>query len=202
MTGPESIPLLVAAGATVIAAATDLRSFKVYNALTFPLILGGPLVSLVLGGWTGLQASLAGAALGFAVLVVCFALGGVGAGDVKLLTGLGAWLGPALTVQVFVASALAGGAYALGLLALSGGVARAGFEAMTLGRRLLTPGGWAPTEVSLAEEVRRPDRRRRLIPFAAMTCLGFFAVLFHHSWRADLVAVWPPYVVSEIGGTR
>ena len=202
MTGPELLPLVVVAGATLGAAATDLRAFKVYNALTFPMILAGPFASACLGGWAGLQASLLGAALGFVTLAVCFALGGVGAGDVKLLTGVGAWLGPALTWQVFVASAAAGGLYAVALLTLSGGPARAAFEVATLGRRLITPGAWSPPESTVADEVRRPDRRRRLIPFAAMTCLGFFATLLYHAWNADLAATWPPYAFSGIGGGR
>jgi len=188
---PDLLPLIVVACGTLVAAGTDLWKFKVYNALTFPMLLSGPLASALLGGAEGLKASLLGAALGFGVLAVFFAMGGVGAGDVKLLTAVGAWLGPFLTVQVFVASALAGGVYALVLMALRGGVREAFWGVALVAQRLQSPGPWTRPETVIAEEVRRADRRRRLIPFAAMTCLGFFVTLAR--WGGDLDEVWPPY---------
>lgn len=183
--------LFVVASVVVIAAATDLWKFKVYNALTFPALFSGLAVSAVLGGMTGLASSLLGAALGFGTLVVFFAMGGVGAGDVKLMTALGAWLGPYLILQVFLASALAAGLYALVLVVMRGGMSSAAVELTMLARRMIS-GQWAaPVAVPLKVEVHRSDRRRRLVPFAAMTCLGAFATYFR--WSADLDDVWPPY---------
>ena len=46
----------------------------------------------------GLTEALAGAALGFALLVGPYAIGGMGAGDVKALMALGAWLGAPATL--------------------------------------------------------------------------------------------------------
>ena len=191
MSDPGHLPLIVVACGTLVAAGTDLWKFKVYNALTFPLIVSGPIASALLGGPEGLKASLLGAALGFGILAVFFAMGGVGAGDVKLLTAIGAWLGPYLTAQVFVASALAGGLYAVTLLALRGGAREAIAGVGLVVHRLQSPGLLAPPESGIAEEVRRADRRRRLIPFAAMTCLGFFVTLAR--WGNELDEVWPPY---------
>ena len=48
-------------------------------------------------------------------------LGGVGAGDVKLLAAIGAWLGFTSTLYVFVVAGLAAGAYAVVVLCLRGG---------------------------------------------------------------------------------
>jgi len=169
--------LSAAAVATLIAAVTDLWKFKVYNALTYPALAAGLAASAWAGGWSGLATSGLGALAGFSALVVFFAMGGVGAGDVKLLTALGAWLGPAMTLQVVLASALAAGAYALALAALDGGLAGAAVDVLHLSHRLrrgeIVPAGGP----SIREEAARPDRRRRLVPFAAMTCLGFFLTL-------------------------
>ena len=44
---------------------------------------------------------------------------------------------------------------------------------------------------TIEAEVLRPDRRRRLVPYAAMTCLGFFATMAW--WSSDLERVWPPH---------
>jgi prepilin peptidase CpaA len=64
--------------------------------------------------------SLAGLGLGLVLLLPLYAVGGMGAGDVKLLAGLGAWVGPALVWPAFLVSVLIGAALALALMARSG----------------------------------------------------------------------------------
>ena len=191
MSPAELFPLVVVGLATLAASATDLWKFKVYNILTLPLLLAGLCVSTVLGGWAGLGTSLLGAGLGFGFLVVFYAAGGVGAGDVKLLTAVGAWLGPELTYQVFIASALFGGLYALVLVLGQNGLPGMVVELMAAQHALLHPGSWRRPASTIGDEVRRPDRRRRLVPYAAMTCLGFFATMAW--WASDLERVWPPH---------
>jgi prepilin peptidase CpaA len=186
----DLLPLVVVALATLAASVTDLWKFKVYNILTLPMLLLGVVVSTWLGGWGGLTSSLLGAGLGFGLLVAFFAVGGVGAGDVKLLTAVGAWIGPYLTYQVFVASALFGGLYALVLVFHRGGVLGLAVELIAARRTLLSPGSWKLPASRIEAEVHRPDRRRRLVPFAAMTCLGFLATMAW--WSSDLQRVWPP----------
>ena len=61
-----------------------------------------------------------GAALGFALLIGPYAVGGVGAGDVKALMALGAWLGPPTTLGAAVWALIAAGAFGLLLLAFRG----------------------------------------------------------------------------------
>jgi prepilin peptidase CpaA len=190
MSRSDLIPLIAVALATLAASVTDLWKFKVYNVLTFPTLVLGLIASTILGGWEGLGASLLGAGLGLGLLVVFFAVGGVGAGDVKLLAAVGAWLGPYLTYQVFVASALFGGAYALVLVFARGGLWGIMVELVTTRQTLLSPGSWKLPSSTIEGEVKRSDRRRRLVPFAAMTCLGFFATLAW--WGSDLERVWPP----------
>lgn len=190
MSRTDLLPLAAVALATLAASVTDLWKFKVYNILTIPTLLAGLAASTFLGGWDGLASGVLGASLGFGLLVVFYAAGGVGAGDVKLLAAIGAWLGPYLTYQVFVASALFGGVYALVLTLRREGVLGLAIELIMARRAILSPGSWKRPASTIADEVERPDRRRRLVPFAAMTCLGFFATMAW--WGRDLDRVWPP----------
>ena len=60
--------------------------------------------------------SLGGAAAGLLILLPVYAIGGVGAGDVKLLAAAGSFLGPAGTLIAAVATLGAGGVLALAAL--------------------------------------------------------------------------------------
>ena len=73
----------------IVAAVIDGWMLKVPNWLTYSMILGGWVFSLATGGWTGLGWSLVGTAFGLALLYFLYAVGGMGAGDVKLLAGIG-----------------------------------------------------------------------------------------------------------------
>lgn len=94
----------------LLACAYDLRTRRIPNLLT----LGGAGLGLafhaIAGGGGAFGASLAGWFVGAALLVPLFWLGGMGAGDVKLLAALGAWLGPKDIFWVALCSAVAGGA--------------------------------------------------------------------------------------------
>ena len=93
----------------IVAAAWDLKTRRIPNALTF----GSSIAALVAHGYVGGGAeagwSLVGWLVGVAVFFPPFALRGMGAGDVKLLAALGAWLGPGPTVWVALFSLIAGG---------------------------------------------------------------------------------------------
>jgi prepilin peptidase CpaA len=90
------------------AAATDLRARRIPNWLSFTLILTGLLQCLTAGSTTSLLASVTGLLLGFALTFLFFAVGAMGGGDVKLLTGVGAWLGPWGVLLVFAVEAIVG----------------------------------------------------------------------------------------------
>ena len=71
-------------------------------------------------GWPKLYESLLGLVLGIGVLVIPFALGWLGAGDVKLLGAMGALLGVSLLPRVFFYTALSGMVLALVSIMLRG----------------------------------------------------------------------------------
>src|SRR4029453_14220400 len=78
----------------VVAAVIDGLKLKVPNWITYPMVLSGWVYSVTLApypGWEGLLYSLVGTAVGLALLLPAYAVGGMGAGDVKLLAGVGAW---------------------------------------------------------------------------------------------------------------
>jgi prepilin peptidase CpaA len=117
-------PLLVVLVATIIASFTDVRRFRIYNTLTMPLLVGGIVYHATVAHTSGLLMSIAGVVCGGGVLLVMYLLGGMGAGDVKLISGIGAWLGPSATLSVLIASSLATVVYGLIVLARHGGMAR------------------------------------------------------------------------------
>jgi len=86
----------------------DLRTNRIPNYLTFGTALAGLGYQACLGGWTGLGEGLVGLGLGFGLLILFYWKGGLGAGDVKALAALGAWLGPWQTLYLFVYMAFSG----------------------------------------------------------------------------------------------
>ncbi len=108
----------VALGITLgVAAFTDWHEHKIYNKLLFPAFLIALLLHIVQGGISGLANSLLGAAVGFALLLLPYLMGGMGAGDVKLLTVIGAFGGIPFVLTSCLYGAVVGGLISVFLLA-------------------------------------------------------------------------------------
>jgi prepilin peptidase CpaA len=172
--GHPAIPVIIALTAALVAAVTDVWKFKVYNALTLPLLLSGLLYNGLQGALTY---SLLGILFGFAALIALYVIGGMGAGDVKLMTAVGAWLGMPLTFYVFIASSLAAGLYAVLLMVMTRKVGETLFNLRILWLRLGSIGRYLASDDQVEQEVLRSDRRRRIIPFAAMVAIGIITTL-------------------------
>ncbi len=99
----------------VICAITDLLSRKIYNLVLLPALLFAIGYNWYQGGWLGLGQSLLGMLVGLLILIIPFAKGGMGAGDVKLLAVVGAFKGFPFVVYAAIGMGLAGGAMALGI---------------------------------------------------------------------------------------
>jgi len=115
----ETWPCWVVTVTLVVAAVIDGLKLKVPNWITFPMIATGWVYSAALSpyaGWEGLLLSLLGTAVGLAVLLPLYAVGGMGAGDVKLMAGVGAWMWGTVTLYAFAVSALVGGVIAVGMV--------------------------------------------------------------------------------------
>jgi len=173
---------LVLAGAVLLAAFaawTDLRWRRIPNWLTVPALLIGVIANTVLAGWSGLKASLLGAALGLALLLPFVLLRSLGAGDWKLAGALGAFTGPGRLVDLLLASILVAGVMAVVLVIYKG---RTRQTVRNIGHILVSlvtfrlPG----TQVSLDN----PDSLK--IPYGV--ALAFTVVLYGVLWKVGVVA--------------
>lgn len=97
----------------IVAAVIDGFELRVPNWITFPFVISGWIYSTVAFGWEGLGWSLLGTLVGLALLLPAYAIGGMGAGDVKLLAGVGAWMFGTHTLYAFAASVVVGAVLAI-----------------------------------------------------------------------------------------
>jgi prepilin peptidase CpaA len=100
----------------ILATVNDFKTGKIANLLTFPIMLLGITYHCVMTGWNGLGFSLGGLILGHCIFFIPYAMGGMGAGDAKLLGAAGSFLGARGVIIAAVLSTLLGLAYALTLL--------------------------------------------------------------------------------------
>ena len=114
----RSIAVLAVA---VAACVWDIRTRRIPNVLTFGAAAAAAIFALLQHGMPGLGWSAAGWLTGLALFFPFFALRGMGAGDVKLLGALGAWLGPLNVLYLATFAAIAGGIMAI-VVVLSHGV--------------------------------------------------------------------------------
>jgi len=99
----------------VTAAVSDLRTYRIPNWLTF----GGMAFALIYGTFAartplvGATHALGGLGTGLLIMLPFYALGIMGAGDVKLMAMVGAFVGPYQTLWAILFTCIAGGAAAL-----------------------------------------------------------------------------------------
>ena len=95
---------------------TDIKERKIYNVILLPALILALVYQLWVTGLTGLFYWGQGFILGLALLFIPYLLGGMGAGDVKLLGVIGAIRGPVFVFYCFLATAVVGGLLSVGLL--------------------------------------------------------------------------------------
>jgi prepilin peptidase CpaA len=107
----------------------DYAQRRVPNWLNAALAATGLLVQGLAFGWYaagergisgGVGWGLLGLLVGWGVLIVPWAMHGMGAGDVKLMAAIGCWLGPWLTLLSFAVGAVIGGVAAVVMIYTSG----------------------------------------------------------------------------------
>jgi len=106
------LPLLPMLLLLTFAVAQDLRTRRIRNWLTLGLVITGIAHSLI-SPHSATQSvtlgdSLLGTLAGFGLPLMLFIIGALGGGDVKLLAGVGAWVGVTGVVEVFLAAAIVG----------------------------------------------------------------------------------------------
>jgi prepilin peptidase CpaA len=111
---------IVAIGVAGIACVTDIRARRIPNLLTFGAAALACVVHGFTGGVSGLGSSAFGWIVGLVLFLPFFLLQGMGAGDVKLLAALGAWMGPKDVAFVAMYTTMAGGILALAVALVRG----------------------------------------------------------------------------------
>jgi prepilin peptidase CpaA len=106
------IAVLIGLAATI----NDLARREISNWIPVTALVCGTAWQISQRGWWGALYALAGAAAGFAVFLVFYLLGGMGGGDVKLMSGFGALLGPGQLVEAALWTAGVGGVLAVATL--------------------------------------------------------------------------------------
>lgn len=105
----------------IIAVWYDTHQHRIPNALSLGGILLGILLQTGTTGIDGLFAGLGGTAVAIGLFLPFYLLQGMGAGDVKLMGAVGAFLGPHNALLATGLSLGAGGVMALVILLLKGG---------------------------------------------------------------------------------
>ncbi len=186
----EYISISVATALCISAAVTDIRLLQIYNWLTLPALALGLIWQTAVYGASGLADGLAGVLIAFAVLLVPFMIGAMGAGDVKLMSALGAWVGVSFASQILLVACLLTGAASILVLLRRGGIKAAWLNMQISWLRLQTLKHHLvldqPDELrSMKDDV---SRRSDLIPFSIMLLLAVLLVLlihFHNDFSVD-----------------
>jgi prepilin peptidase CpaA len=149
-----------------LAAALDVWTRRIPNWLvTILAALGIVYGALQVPGFGGVWRAAEGIAIGLALWLPFYAIGWLGAGDVKFFAAASAWLGPGRALEAALVAAVAGAALALIWMLWTYGVKR---TAATLGVAAAAPAVLAPSS--------RTGTGRRTLPYCVALALGALAV--------------------------
>jgi len=165
---PHVVVILVAG----VASWSDIRTGRIPNLLTFGAAAAGLAYLFASNGWSGLAEAIEGWAVGVLLFAPFFALGGLGAGDVKLLGALGAWIGPRETLWVALYASMAGGVMAL-IVALATGYLR---RAVANLRMLITY--WRVVGIRPLPELTLAGGHAPSLPYAVPMAAGLLVMLW------------------------
>ncbi len=162
--------VVLALGAT--ASWTDLRTRRIPNLVTFGGAALALAFALVEHGLSGLLVSGAGWLTGVGIFLPFFLLGGMGAGDLKLVACFGAWLGPEAALWTALYAAVAGGVLAVGVALAAGYLRQALFNVAALLSHWRAAGLHPMPDLTL-ERARGPR-----LPYALPIALGAAATIW------------------------
>ena len=106
-------PMALFTGLLGLAALTDLQEYRIPNTVTLAIAALFPVYACLPQAGVDIVGSIALAGAVLAVGIGLFALGMVGGGDVKLVTAVSLWIGPAVFLEFLLIMALCGGVVAL-----------------------------------------------------------------------------------------
>jgi len=163
----------------IVAAWIDGKELRVPNWLTYSMVLAGLVYNAYVGGWGGLGWALTGMVVGLLCLLPLYSVGGMGAGDVKLMAGIGAWLGGWVTFQAFLVTCVVGGVMALWMVVRRQAFFKHYGQFLTIVDEFKTIKN--PAKLSEIAAERKP--RMLLLPYGIPICIGSIAFfLYHYKW--------------------
>lgn len=169
-----NFPNVVVLGVACAAVFFDVRDRRIPNVLTFGAALAAVAYAAAHGGWAGIGTAALGWCVGAALFFPFFALGGMGAGDVKLLAALGAWLGPGDSVWVAMFAAMTGG-----VLGLVVALAR-GYLSTALSNIWLVLMHWRVQGLTQVPGVTLNDSQSPRLAYAIPIGIGLVCTLWRH----------------------
>jgi prepilin peptidase CpaA len=159
----------------LIAAAEDVRARRVPNWISLGLVLSGVVLSCTSWGQLTLTQALLGLTLGLAIGMVLHLLGAIGAGDAKLLAGVGVWIGPVPVIVVFAGAAIIGMCIAIVMSVRQGRLKEVIRGGVMLGARI--GGGTQGMLASPSQHVPTDLARQRTVPFAVAIAISTIGVI-------------------------
>ena len=164
----------------LLASWIDLRYRKVPNWLNLFIILSGFTAQAVFNGWAGLWLGFLGMILGFGLLIIPWLMHAMGAGDVKLMAGMGVWLGPLLTLRAFCVGAVLAGVIAIIMILLAGKLWQSYFNMSLIMTKMKS---WK-TAFSEFGSVKVLKSTSQLLPYGVPLSIGTLVVMFSQgaSW--------------------
>lgn len=164
----ENWPAWTVTALLIWAAWIDGRELRVPNWLTYPMVFAGLAYNAYAFGWNGLGMALLGMVVGLLCLMPLYAVGGMGAGDVKLMAGVGAWLGWEVTAYSFVVTVVVGAVMAIGMVLQRNAVIKHWANALTIWNEWRTIRD--PRQLSEIAAKRKPTML--LLPYGIPICIG------------------------------
>ena len=158
--------------ALVVASVWDIRSRRIPNWLVIAVaVLGVCYSALMQSPLSGISRALLGMVIGFGLWIPFYALGMLGAGDVKLFAAASCWFAPSQVVGAALVSALAGGVLSVIGLVLAHGL---GLATLRVAHGMRDP-------KILATPLAVPKGRKTL-PYGLAMTVGLLIVAWFPRW--------------------
>ena len=182
----ENWPYWAVAIFCIVAAYIDGKELRVPNKITYPMIFAGWIYSSIAYGMAGdgwyvvLGWSLAGTAVGLATLLPAYSVGGMGAGDVKMMAAIGAWCHCTTTLYAFCVSTIVGALLSVIMIVQAGHAKKHWNQFVYILNEIMT----VRNPETLAEIATERKSSMRLLPYGIPIAIG---TILYFAWMEMLV---------------
>lgn len=188
LSGLDLFALVVVSAFMIGGALIDFLQLKVPNWLTFPMMVSAWAYTACLSFLTPVPSgtfldSIALTAVGFLLLFPFYAVGGMGAGDVKLQMGFGAWIGVLFGLREgfwillygFCIAGIVGGLMALSMICWNR-TWRANLSNLVT---IWSDWMWSSSFTEVAQRAAERKSQMQLLPYGVPLCIGLLGHLYY-----------------------